>query len=281
MIVIIACRYFQSWAEKSSLSICWNYMDVYNKFRTTAEQRLQDASSLCQFMLDRHEHGFPAFFDVNSLGQLSTVFFVLEGALDWWAINQDAVSFHYDTTFGTNRVGMKLGLGNVVDADGHTKILFVSLVAHQDSASFEWVFQKMLEVFRISPKVVFTDSDPALALAIKAVLTTSLHLLCTWHLSLNLATNVGAFAARLGNWFERSFGRSARKQTSSLGMLSIPNLTTLYNSYPNHFQVLPPKSTRNTTRHWNGWRALELESSNGLQGILGSTTLQVSYKIIL
>lgn len=128
---------------------------------------------------------------MNQYGQLNCVAYTIPGALDWWAINAKNISIHYDTTFGTNRSGMKLGLVTAVDADGHTRILFVTLVAHQSSKSFEWVFQKLMDVFKIFPKVIFTDSDPALAKAIRIIFGENIwHLLCTWHLSLNLATNL-------------------------------------------------------------------------------------------
>ena len=185
-------------AHQKGREVTWNYDDIYNMYKVSAEDRLLDASRFCDWLQEMDNHGLPSFVDLNQYGQLNAAAFTVPGALEWWAVNQDSISVHYDTTFSTNRSGMKLGLVTAVDGDGHTRILFASLVAHQNQQSFKWVLQKLLEVFRILPKVIFTDSDPALAIAIAEVLIGAAHLLCTWHLSLNLATNVKAAAG--SNW---------------------------------------------------------------------------------
>lgn len=189
---------FNEVAHQSGREITWNYDDIYNKYKVSAEDQLLDASRFCDWLKELDNHGLPSFIDLNQYGQLNCAAFTLPGAMEWWAINRHSISIHYDTTFGTNRSGMKLGLVTAVDGDGHTRILFVTLVAHQTQLSFIWVFQKLVEVFKILPKAIFTDSDPALAAAIQAVMIHTVHLLCTWHLSLNLATNVKAASG--SNW---------------------------------------------------------------------------------
>ena len=174
-----------------------------------------DASRFCDWLREIDSHGLPAFVDVNQYGQLNCAAFTIPGALEWWAINQKLVSIHYDTTFGTNRSGMKLGLVTAVDADGHTRILFVTLVAHQNTKSFEWVFQKLANVFKIFPKVIFTYSDQALARAIRIIFGEYVaHLLCTWHLSLNLATNLKGIAGSAWNVIHKKYWQLARRQIS-------------------------------------------------------------------
>ena len=66
----------------------------------------------------------------------------------------------------------------------------VSMVMYQGAADFEWVFKHLIQCFHIAPKIIFTDSDNAMATAIKTALPDTKHLLCTWHLSLNFNTNV-------------------------------------------------------------------------------------------
>ena len=185
-------------AHQAGREVTWTYDDVYNRYKVSSEDRHLDASRFCDWLKELDSHGLPTFIDVNKYQQLNCVAFTIPGALEWWAINRDFVSVHYDTTFGTNRSGMKLGLFTSVDVDGHTRILFVTLVAHQNQESFEWVFNKLNLVFRVFAKVIFTDSDPAMAAAIHSVFRdATVHLLCTWHLSLNLATNVKGVASSL------------------------------------------------------------------------------------
>ena len=182
-------------ADQTGREKTWTYDDIYNKYKVSAEDRRQDASKFCDWLQEMDRHGLPTFVDVSKFQQLNCAAFSIPGALEWWAINRNSVSIHYDTTFGTNRSGKKLGLVTAMDTDGHTRILFVTLVAHQDKESFEWVFNKLNIVFKVFAKAIFTDSDPAVATAIRAVYgDDTVHLLCTWHLSLNLASNVKCVA---------------------------------------------------------------------------------------
>ena len=193
-------------ADQTGRERTWTYDDIYNKYKTSAEDRRQDASKFCDWLHEMDSHGLPTFIDVNKFQQLNCAAFTIPGALEWWAVNRDSISIHYDTTFGTNRSGMKLGLVTAVDTDGHTRILFVSLVAHQDKESFEWVFNKLNIVFKVFAKVIFTDSDLAISGAIRAVFGDAIvHLLCTWHLSLNLASNVKGIAGNAWTTIAKKF----------------------------------------------------------------------------
>jgi len=73
----------------------------------------------------------------------------------------------FDTTHGTNRYGLKLGLFVTVGSDLRTKIIALSLVSSEDIPSFQWVFQKFIRHFKLPPTVVFTDSDAAMKAAIE------------------------------------------------------------------------------------------------------------------
>jgi hypothetical protein len=76
---------------------------------------------------------------------------------------------------------MKLGCFVSIDSTGRTRILAASFVSAEDEESFTWAFSKFLERFG-SPQVLFTDSDPAMALAQKNVWPLTTHLLCTFHI---------------------------------------------------------------------------------------------------
>ncbi|NJL17739.1 MAG: hypothetical protein HC938_11620 [Nitrospira sp.] len=55
----------------------------------------------------------------------------------------------------------------------------------EDEDMFHWVFENFAALFGSAPEVIFTDSDKAMANAIKAEWPTTKHLLCTWHLYKN------------------------------------------------------------------------------------------------
>ena len=79
-----------------------------------------------------------------------------------------------------------------VDWTGSTKILCVSLLAIEDQESFRWVADCFVDAFRVVPKVLFTDSDPAIEVGFKAAWSSFqfLHFLCIWHISINMKTNL-------------------------------------------------------------------------------------------
>ena len=77
-----------------------------------------------------------------------------------------------------------------VDYTGSTKILSGSLLATESEESFRWVADCFADAFRVLPKVVFTDSDPAIEAAFAAAWETVLRYLCIWHISNNMKTNL-------------------------------------------------------------------------------------------
>jgi len=92
--------------------------------------------------------------------------------------------------FNTNSQGLKLGCLTSVDENGHTYIVAVSLLMHEDLDSFKWVFRQFKHAFGVEPTCIYTDSDPAMRRAIVEELPSAAHFLCTFHLSMNLTTNV-------------------------------------------------------------------------------------------
>ena len=79
-----------------------------------------------------------------------------------------------------------------VDATGATKALAYAFLQDETEQSFQWAFESFKDAFRVSPAFIFTDSDPAMALAIAAAFPDAKHLLCVWHLSKNMFQTVKA-----------------------------------------------------------------------------------------
>jgi len=91
---------------------------------------------------------------------------------------------------GTNNAGLKLALWVSVDNTAATKILAVSLLLDETEESFAFTCECFRDCFRVAPAVIFTDSAPAIKVAVDAVFPDTQHMLCIWHLSKNLFTNV-------------------------------------------------------------------------------------------
>jgi hypothetical protein len=144
------------------------------------------------------------------------------GILDnaYWGVNEDDASVDvssqsvviFDNTFNTNRYGYKLGFFSVVDRQGRTRIKAATLMQRETVESFKWVLGVLFRDLRNkAPRVVLTDGDLWMAVAIDAVLgagsrlptdSQTVHLLCTWHLSKTVFRHVRpCFGARdLKQW---------------------------------------------------------------------------------
>ena len=122
--------------------------------------------------------------------ELTRVFFELDGCKEEWArCDNDVILF--DTKFGTNAYGMKLGLFVCVSCTGRTVVLAVVLIMNEDVNSFGWSFDRLADCLRRPPSAFFTDGCLRMDRAIRnrqvdgGWLQHTTHLLCVFHLSKN------------------------------------------------------------------------------------------------
>lgn len=103
-----------------------------------------------------------------------------------------------DTTYNTNRFQMMLCVITVVDNNYKTRIVACAIIEDKTLLdTYRWIFDKLLNV---SPAGnIFTDSDPAMIRSIKDIYPDSQHLLCIFHIDLNLRKKL---KAKLGIKFE-------------------------------------------------------------------------------
>lgn len=113
-----------------------------------------------------------------------------EGAFAAYARNERRNVIMFDTTWGTNRFGMKLGFFTTVGANGETLILAGVIMMYETKGSFEWAFERFIKCFKIPPKVIVTDGDVGIIGACASTLPDTVRLTCVWHLSLNFTTHI-------------------------------------------------------------------------------------------
>jgi hypothetical protein len=130
-----------------------------------------------------------AEYTVDNMGHLDKIFYEVDGARDHWDRSEGARISFYDTTHGTNEYGMYLGCFTGVDINGKTVLLGVSLLTREDAKSFAWAFKMFRAAMQCQPDVMFTDGDPAMAAALRMALPATKHLLCVFHIGLNLLTH--------------------------------------------------------------------------------------------
>ena len=74
----------------------------------------------------------------------------------------------------------------VIDNHFKTRIVASTIVEDETLDTFRWILITLFEETGINPKVIFIDSDPSLISAIKEIHMGSKHLLCIFHIDLNL-----------------------------------------------------------------------------------------------
>ena len=174
----------------------WDYDTVYNHLRVIDGPKDMDARGLVDWLVEREKrHGLRYEIFTDADNAIERVFFEVPGALESLQRNFHVVL--YDTTFGTNGYGLKLGCFTGIDGEGKTILLAVSLVKFEDTSSFAWAFRRFSEVMVLGenecswhPDVLFTDSDPAMTAAADHVWPKpTAHLLCAYHIAQNLKTH--------------------------------------------------------------------------------------------
>ena len=65
---------------------------------------------------------------------------------------------------------MALSLFVCIDNNFKTRIVAQALIKYETQAAYKWIFRCTLEAIgEVQPKVIFTDSDPAVIAAIQVV----------------------------------------------------------------------------------------------------------------
>ncbi|MBW0490054.1 hypothetical protein O181_029769 [Austropuccinia psidii MF-1] len=82
---------------------------------------------------------------------------------------------------------------------GHTFSLDFCYMEWENDNGYIWALQELKMLFQTPkiPKVIITDREPALNLAIELVFPSSIHNYCTWHISKNLIQNCPKYFKRM------------------------------------------------------------------------------------
>ena len=175
----------------------WNYQDIREAFPASLTKREFDAKGLVELLQKRQsESGAGYFAETDECGFLKRVFAQLDDSAKEWARTPDANIVLFDPTHGTNRYGMKLCCFTTVGPTGQTVILAVALIKYEDKWDIEWALKCFQKIFKTPPLAFYTDSAAAIETAFQMVSATgqpwekTRHVLCVYHLSKNLYTNL-------------------------------------------------------------------------------------------
>src|SRR5436190_24226535 len=104
-----------------------------------------------------------------------------------------------DTTYNTNRLQLMLCIITVVDNNYKSRIVACSIIEDETLDTYRWIFDTILIETGVYPGVIFTDSDPSMIRSIKEIYPDTHHLLCIFHIDLNLRKKL---KGKLGKHFE-------------------------------------------------------------------------------
>lgn len=73
----------------------------------------------------------------------------------------------------------------------HNCVTFgAGLLSGENVDQYKWLLNAFLQTFGKQPRLVVTDQDPAMKIAIAEVMPKSIHRLCMWHITKKLPTKV-------------------------------------------------------------------------------------------
>ncbi|CAG8752016.1 4283_t:CDS:2, partial [Cetraspora pellucida] len=67
-----------------------------------------------------------------------------------------------------------------------SRIVATAVIDDETLDTFRWIFNTLFEKMSINPKVIFTDSDPSMISMIKEIYPNTNHLLCIFHIDMNI-----------------------------------------------------------------------------------------------
>ncbi len=91
-----------------------------------------------------------------------------------------------DTTYNTNRFQMMLCIITIIDNNYRTWIIVYAIIKDEILDTYKWIFENIFIETGSSPKIIFTDSDPSMTWLIKNIYPNVQHILCIFHIDLNL-----------------------------------------------------------------------------------------------
>ncbi|KAH6806080.1 hypothetical protein C2S51_030911 [Perilla frutescens var. frutescens] len=149
-----------------------------------------DAQMMLDKLFMKRELCSAFYFDygVDKHDRLTRVFWADPIARKNFAIFGDVVSF--DATYNTNRY--KMIFAPFTGKDNHGKLVTfgASLLCGEDKEAYGWVLSKFKECMGQGPKMIITDQDPALSIAVERALVGTRHRLCMWHIMLKVPEKV-------------------------------------------------------------------------------------------
>ncbi|GKB63307.1 FAR1-related sequence 5-like protein, partial [Tanacetum coccineum] len=177
-ILELALKFYKDYAREAR-----NYKLGLNNFIGK-----RDAQMVVEKLLSRQEFfdNFSVEFKQDKVRKtLVGLFWAGEKAKQYFDVFGNVVSF--DATFHSNRYNMILVPFTGIDNHNRCILFGAALLDSEHIKKYRWLLKRFKKIFRKAPKVVVTDQDPAMKVAIEEIFPESRHRLCMWHTMKKLA----------------------------------------------------------------------------------------------
>ncbi|XP_020399807.1 protein FAR1-RELATED SEQUENCE 5-like [Zea mays] len=157
--------------------------DMYNlKKAKQRERNANDVAKLLSFFASckKDNPQFFSDFQLDKEGKILSIFWSHASQQGDYIDFGDAVTF--DTTHKTNLYEKPLGMFVGSNHHLHCTIFAFALLGDETVDTFEWVFNAFKTCMGTEgPRVMLTDQDPAMPVALERVFPHTIHRLCLWH----------------------------------------------------------------------------------------------------
>lgn len=160
--------------------------DINNRRAQLKLQQLNGRSPMQALLFELEESNqFRYFYATDEQNRVTQVFWIHRETFDLLRMNFEVLIM--DCTFKTNR--FRMPLFNIV---GNTLLnttfyLAFVLTASRAAEAFEWVFEKLQEVYTelelAFPRTIVTDNERGLIAPIQEMFPESAHIFCIWHVN--------------------------------------------------------------------------------------------------
>ncbi|XP_042038196.1 protein FAR1-RELATED SEQUENCE 5-like [Salvia splendens] len=127
-------------------------------------------------------------YKVDSSDRMSHLFWCDPLSKKNFLLFGDIVSF--DTTYSTNRYYMIFAPFTGKDNHGRAVTFGAGLLCSESADSFSWLFRQFVKCMGVAPKLIITDQDLGMKVAVEEVLVNTRHRWCMWHIMAKVAEKV-------------------------------------------------------------------------------------------
>ncbi|XP_047978452.1 protein FAR1-RELATED SEQUENCE 9-like [Salvia hispanica] len=149
-----------------------------------------DAQMIIDEMKKKKEScdAFTYEYEVDSRSRLTHLFWCDPIAKKNFMQFGDIVSF--DTTYSTNRYSMIFAPFTGKDNHGRAVSFGAGLLCSESADSFSWLFKQFIKCMGLAPKLIITDQDLGMKVAVENVLVNTRHRWCMWYIMAKVAEKV-------------------------------------------------------------------------------------------